>query len=463
MKVIKKQLVVIGGGPAGMAAAISAKEHGISDILILEREDRMGGILNQCIHDGFGLIRFSRSLTGPEYAEIYLNKIKENRIEYKTGVMVTGITKEKQIEAISENGAEKYRAQAVVLATGCRERTRGGIGTPGSRPAGIYTAGSAQNFVNLKNLMVGKKIVIIGSGDIGLIMARRLTLEGADIIAVVEINPFPGGLLRNVVQCLEDYGIPLLLNHSVTNIIGKERVEAVEISRLDDNGCVAAGSARKYECDAVIISAGLIPENELAVKASVLLDDSTGGPVVDKNYQTCTEGIFSCGNSLYVHDLADNVSAEGEKTGKAAADYLLGRLVSGGGKLKIESAERAAMPKNAVICIGCPNSCIIEYETADGEITIKGGARCEKGKRYAEDEIINPLRILTTSIKVLNGELPLVSVRTTGRIPKSRLFEAVSKVKEISVSAPVYSGQIIAENFLETGFDLIATKTVKAV
>jgi thioredoxin reductase len=320
-------VLVIGGGPAGLAAAIAVKEAGINKIIIIERNDELGGILNQCIHDGFGLEIFKESLTGPEYIQRYIDKVEDLEIPYMTGSMVIDIeldkkTKNKLVYIASSSGLYRFIAKAVILCMGCRERTRGAISIPGSRPAGIFTAGVAQNFINLQNLMIGNEVVILGSGDIGMIMARRLTLEGAKVKAVVEILPYASGLPRNVVQCLEDYNIPLLLNHTVTNIKGKERVEAVTISKVDKNMKPIKRTVRQIKCDSLILSVGLIPENELSQKIDIVLDERTGGAVVSDNLETSVAGVFACGNVLHVHDIVDWVTFEAEKAGVSAANHV---------------------------------------------------------------------------------------------------------------------------------------------
>ena len=320
-------LVIVGGGPAGMAAALGAYEEGIRKMLILDREPQLGGILEQCIHNGFGLHRFGEELTGPEYADRYIQKVTELQIPYRLQTMVLNIHMaedgDKLITAVNEeDGLFTVKAKAVVLAMGCRERNRGALNTPGTRPAGIYTAGAAQKFVNIKGYMPGKKVVILGSGDIGLIMARRMTLEGAKVEAVCEIQPYSGGLTRNIVQCLEDFDIPLLLSHTITQIHGKKRVTGVTIAQVDERKNPIPGTERYIECDTVLLSVGLIPENELSLGAGVQLDGVTGGALVDETRQTSLPGVFACGNVLHVHDLVDYVSEESDLAGRNAAKYI---------------------------------------------------------------------------------------------------------------------------------------------
>jgi NADPH-dependent 2,4-dienoyl-CoA reductase/sulfur reductase-like enzyme len=316
-------LVIIGGGPAGLAAAIEAKENGIDDLLILERDWELGGILQQCIHNGFGIQMFKEELTGPEYAERYINKVEKLEIPYKVNTMVVDVTNNKEISYMNEEeGFVTIRAKAIILAMGCRERTRGAINISGSRPSGIYSAGMAQLLINTEGFKVGKKVVILGSGDIGLIMARRLTLEGAEVVGVLARGTYAAGLSRNVVQCLDDFDIPLMLQHTITKINGKERVESVVVTKMDDHKRPIPGSERLIECDTVLLSVGLIPENELSEKAGVLLDSSTKGPIVDETTETNIEGIFACGNVLHVHDIVDFVSYESEKAGLNASLYI---------------------------------------------------------------------------------------------------------------------------------------------
>ena len=317
-------LVVIGGGPAGLGAAISAKKNGVQNLIIVERNNWLGGILPQCIHDGFGLELFQEALTGPEYAQRYIDELDELEIPFMLNSMVLEVTPEKKVFVASPKGLFCFNAKAVVLAMGCRERTRGQICIPGTRPAGVYTAGVTQNLINLKNVMVGKDIVILGSGDIGLIMARRLTLEGANVHAVIEIMPHTNGLPRNIQQCLIDYDIPLLLSHTVTEIHGLDRVEAVTISPVDDNLKPIKGEEKKIACDTLLLSIGLIPENDLSRNCGVELGSVTGGAIVDESLETSVPGVFACGNVLHVHDVVDFVTLEAERAGRSAAEYILG-------------------------------------------------------------------------------------------------------------------------------------------
>ncbi len=320
-------LVIIGGGPAGMSAAVAAFESGIKDILILERDEKLGGILRQCIHNGFGLHKFREELTGPEYAHRYEEKVLKYKIPFKTGTMVLDITKDKVITATNPTeGIFKIKAKSIILAMGCRERSKGALNIPGSRPSGIFSAGTAQKYVNMMGYMPGKEVVILGSGDIGLIMARRMSLEGAKVKAVCEIMPYSGGLARNIQQCLNDFDIPLKLSHTVVEIHGDERLTGVTIAKVDDKFCPIPETYEYIPCDTLLLSVGLIPENELSLLAGVELSSITKGAVVDQSRQTTVSGIFACGNVLQVHDLVDYVSEEGEIAGISAVKYLKGEL-----------------------------------------------------------------------------------------------------------------------------------------
>ena len=333
------ELVIIGGGPAGLAAAVAAHRAGVTDILILERDNELGGILNQCIHNGFGLHTFKEELTGPEYADRFIQQAKELNIPYKLNTMVLDLAPDKTVTAMNrEDGLFQIKPKAVVLAMGCRERPRGALNIPGFRPAGIYTAGTAQRLVNMEGFLPGRKCVILGSGDIGLIMARRMTLEGAEVKVVAELMPYSGGLKRNIVQCLDDYGIPLKLSHTVVDIKGKERVEAIVIAQVDEKLRPIPGTEIEYECDTLLLSCGLLPENELSRAAGVDINPLTNGPRVNEQLETSVPGVFAAGNVLHVHDLVDFVSEEAGAAGRHAAAYIQGKAEVGGKELPIRTA-----------------------------------------------------------------------------------------------------------------------------
>lgn len=333
-------IVVIGGGPAGLAAAIEARKNGISNILVIERDNELGGILKQCIHNGFGLDIFKEELTGPQYAERFVKELLNMGIEYKLDTMVLDINGDREISYINKcDGFKIIKAKAIILAMGCRERPRGAISIPGTRPSGIFTAGTAQRFINIEGYQVGKKVVILGSGDIGMIMARRMVLEGAEVEAVAEIMPYSSGLTRNIVQCLHDYDIPLYLNHTIIDIKGRDRIEGVVIAEVDENLKPIPGTEKDYECDTLLLSIGLIPENELSKKAKVEIDPITSGPYVNESMETSVEGIFACGNVVHVHDLVDNVTKESFKAGRCAARFVKDELISDGNVIKTVAGE----------------------------------------------------------------------------------------------------------------------------
>ena len=349
-------IVIIGGGPAGLAAAVAARDNGMEDVLIIERDDQLGGILNQCIHNGFGLHTFHEELTGPEYAERFIKQVQEKNIAYVLNTIVVDIQNSEKSEKLitimnRDQGMVQIGAKAVILAMGCRERARGALNIPGYRPAGIYSAGTAQRYVNMEGKLPGKEVVILGSGDIGLIMARRMTLEGAKVKVVAELMPYSGGLRRNIVQCLDDFGIPLKLSHTVVNIKGKERVEGITLAQVDGRGKPIPGTEEEISCDTLLLSVGLIPENELSSQAGVQINPVTNGPMVNESLETSIEGVFACGNVLHVHDLVDYVSQEAATAGKEAAEYVKGKLKKGGAEitLKCEHGVRYTVP--ASICI----------------------------------------------------------------------------------------------------------------
>ena len=335
-------IVIIGGGPAGLAAAISAKKSGVDSVLILERDKELGGILNQCIHNGFGLHTFKEELTGPEYAGRFIDQVKELNIEYKLNTMVMDISPQKVVTAMNrEEGLFEIQAKAVILAMGCRERSRGALNIPGYRPAGIFSAGTAQRLVNIEGYMPGREVVILGSGDIGLIMARRMTFEGAKVKVVAELMPYSGGLKRNIVQCLDDYDIPLKLSHTVVDIKGKERLEGITLAQVDGHGKPIPGTEEEYSCDTLLLSVGLIPENEISRGMGVDMNPVTSGPKVNESLETNIEGVFACGNVLHVHDLVDFVSEEAGTAGRNAAEYVKQgeKRRQGGKEIKMNPVE----------------------------------------------------------------------------------------------------------------------------
>lgn len=378
MRYIKTELVIIGGGPAGMAAAQAAYQAGVGEIVILEREQELGGILQQCIHNGFGLHYFGEELTGPEYAGRFIAEVKQAGIGVKTNTMVLELTPAKEVYAVNrEDGLVCYQARAVVLAMGCRERTREAIGIPGTRPAGVFTAGTAQRYINMEGYLPGKKILILGSGDIGLIMARRLTLEGAQVLGVVEIMPYSNGLNRNVVQCLHDYGIPLWLNTTVVQIHGQGRIEGVTVAQVDAEMKPVEGTEKYVAVDTLLLSVGLIPENELAKTAGIVLDSATGGALVDQYRATSVPGVFACGNVLHVHDLVDFVTGEAFLAGRGAAMYLRGQGEVGH-RLRVRCCETIRYSVPQIIELPVKGEVEIFFRVTRpmerGEILVKAGS-----------------------------------------------------------------------------------------
>lgn len=460
-----RDLIIIGGGPAGMSAAVAAYGCGIRDILILEREESLGGILKQCIHHGFGLHNFGEELTGPEYAWKYEEQVKSLGIEYQLNTMVLHITKDKLVTASNEEqGIFQIQAKAVILAMGCRERPKGALNIAGTRPAGIYSAGMAQKLVNSKGYLPGKEVVILGSGDIGLIMARRMTLEGAKVKAVCELMPYSGGLARNIQQCLKDFGIPLLLEHTVVCVHGKSRVSGVTIAKVDEYRKPIEGSEQYIACDTLLLSVGLIPENELSKGAGIVLDPVTGGAVVDENRQTTAEGIFACGNVLHVHDLVDFVSKEAEIAGKSAAAYIRGNLeptktIS----FKTGSKTQNTMPREMngireLTCIICPKGCTISVEMlSEKEVGKITGNHCKRGEKYAALECTNPQRTITTTLRCKDGKM--ISVKTDRTIPKDKMMEAMKRFRGVVVKLPVKIGDVLVEDVF--GSNVVATQNRK--
>ena len=464
---MKTDLVIIGGGPAGMAAAVSAYENGTTDILILERDKELGGILNQCIHNGFGLHTFKEELTGPEYAARYISMVYEKKIPYMLHTMVVDVRGGDPCIVTAMNhkkGLFEIEAKAVVLAMGCRERPRGAMNIPGSRPSGIYSAGTAQRFVNIEGRMPGKEVVVLGSGDIGLIMARRMSLQGAKVKMVAEIMPYSGGLKRNIVQCLDDFGIPLKLSHTVTKIHGKDRIEGVTVSKVDGNLKPIPGTEEYVSCDTLLLSCGLIPENELSESAGARMDPVTSGPVVNARLQTTAEGVFACGNVLHVHALVDNVSKEAVEAGANAAAYVKEKNKDWGEAVrpKIPAKTKSVIPEGrdagrTLICIGCPNGCLVTVDkNPDGSLSITGNT-CKKGEEYARNEVTAPKRTVTSIVRVSGGKNPVVSVKTKEEIPKEKIAACMEEINRTALKAPVSLGQIVIADVAGTGVDIVAT------
>jgi NADPH-dependent 2,4-dienoyl-CoA reductase/sulfur reductase-like enzyme/CxxC motif-containing protein len=446
-------VLVVGAGPGGLAAAKSARDAGAEHVFLIERDDRAGGILNQCIHDGFGIVRYRKQLTGPEYALRAEQEAEASGIELLTGCHVLRIdahTRAYVVTAVSADGLKQIEAGAVVIATGCRERTRGAIAIPGSRPAGVFTAGVTQNFVNIRNIMPGKKVVVFGSGDVGMIMARRLSLEGAKVEAVIEILPEPAGLSRNVSQCLYDYGIPIFCSHTVSRIIGKKRLEAVEISEVDESMQPIKGTERLIACDTLVLSVGLIPENEVAQTAGIKLDAKTNGMMTDQYLQTNVPGIFACGNARRIMDLADFVSEQGELAGRNAVAYLNGTEMDEWDETRTSSMAKGFPEEGVVTCTLCPTGCQVRYNEALGEYE---GNKCKRGAAFAEQERVDPQRILTTTVKVADGKtgdgehgrIKLLPVRSAEPVSKRNLPQLVRELSRITVELPVKCGDVVAE------------------
>ncbi len=435
-------VLVLGAGPGGLAAAASAKKNGAEKVIVIDRDTRAGGILNQCIHDGFGLIRYGASVSGPEYAAKALEEAEEAGVTLRLGLQAVSMTPERTLLAQGREGLTEFSAGSIVLATGCRERTRGAISVPGSRPAGIFTAGVLQNFVNVRNILCGKRVVILGSGDIGLIMARRLTLEGAHVEAVLEVMKEPGGLARNISQCLYDFGIPLFTSHTVSNIIGKRKLEAVEACPVDEKLKPVSGKGWIIPCDALVLSVGLIPENEVALTAGVAVDEKGNGALTDACLMTNIPGVFACGNCRKVMDLADYVSNQGTLAGANAARFVRGEALKPWNDREASGMVKGLPAPGSVTCPICPNGCQIRIDPESGEIS---GNRCPRGKAFAEQEKKHPQRTLTTSLKTEGAALPLINVRSDRAFGREHLREAVSLLKGCRVKPPVHIGDVLAE------------------
>ena len=479
-------IVVIGGGPAGLAAAKSAVENGCRSILLIERDTRLGGILNQCIHNGFGLSHFGEELTGPEYAYRAYEELKSVNtgdhpaVEILLDTFVMEITPEKKIYAMNhKDGYFEITAKAIILAMGCREKARGALAIPGTRPAGVMTAGLAQHYVNIDGYMVGRRVVVLGSGDIGLIMARRMILEGAEVLACIEIAPQPGGLARNITQCLRDYGIPLHLKKTVTAIHGRNRLTGITVSEVDDKYTPIPGTEEEIECDTLLLSCGLIPENELSRKAGIAINPKTGGPFSSDCHETSVPGIFACGNVLHVHDLADNVTKEAIEAGRAAALYVSGaastseqaisdpKVFPGKTVKPIDPSMAKALAQSGpssgsaevssgdegvtrMTCIICPRGC--ELTVTLGDDPKVSGNSCPRGQAYAIAEITRPMRTLTTTIRVRkeDGSITRVSVKSKGEIPKDQVFELAGKIHHTIAEAPVSVGDELLPGVVAT-------------
>ena len=517
------ELIVVGGGPAGLAAALAAWENGLRNILVLERDSALGGILNQCVHNGFGLHRFKEELTGPEYAGRFIDMLSDTDIRVRTDAMVLSVAPDRTVQYISPaDGCRTVRASAVVLAMGCRERTRGAISVPGDRCAGIFTAGAAQRFINIEGQMVGRRVVILGSGDIGLIMARRMTLEGAKVLACVELMPYSGGLNRNIVQCLHDYDIPLYLSHTVTDIVGRDRLEKVAVSRVDERRQPIPGTEQIFDCDTLLLSVGLLPENELTRALGAEMDPRTNGAVVYENMETSIPGVFACGNVLQVHDLVDFVSAEsgppasdprGERQRRhlhrppahpggggrgRGTDFLPGepgiREIGRHGQARRDTdrpvqagphgprrdgthpiARETSVPGRGrrhhrqcrggggmkeLICIVCPNGCHLRVDEANG-YTVTGNA-CPRGEEYGRNELLHPVRVLTGTVRLPGAALRRGPVKTNGAIPKEKLLEAAQALCGVDVRAPVHIGEVVLPDVCGTGVDVVATRNILA-
>ena len=463
--------VIIGGGPAGLAAAIAAKKAGIDKIVVLEQEDFLGGVLPQCIHDGFGLHIFGKNMTGPEYAAYYRNELAELNIEYHLSTTVLNISDQKEVICAGKTlGAAVIKAEAIILAMGCRERTRGMLRIPGTRPAGVYTAGAAQHMMNIQNYLPGKSIVILGLGDIGLIMARRLTLEGAKVKLVLGLEA--SGLQRNMVQCIYDFAIPLKLGYTVTSLHGVKRLKGVTIARIDSKGNILKDSREYVYCDTLLLAAGLVPETEITDQTALSKDLSTSGIIIDESGQTSVDGIFACGNVVRVHDLVDYVTLEGEKIGLAAAAYIKRKKGQGLSdtcdlpsiKVSGEPKGDPQLPKDQEnikykICILCPKGCLLKCEFNNNWSI--SGHKCARGKEYGLQEMVKPMRLITTTVKVKGYNRSLLPVKTDGFVAKYKIPEVIKCCRRITLNKPIDLGDVVIVNVAATGVNVIACDSLK--
>ena len=451
-------VTVIGGGPAGLSAALEAQKNG-ARVLLIEREAALGGILKQCVHDGFGLVRFGEKLSGPEYAERFIREFRARGIEAILRGFVTRTEKTDEgflLQVVTREGIRPVATKTVVLATGCRERTAKQVAIHGTRPAGVLTAGAAQNYVNLMGVLPAKRAVVLGSGDIGLIMARRLTLEGARVLGVYEVLPKPSGLARNLAQCLDDFGIPLYLSRTVTRVFGDDRLTGVETAAVDEKLRPLPGTEERVECDTLLLSVGLIPENELAESLGVALDPGTKGPVCGASLETDVPGVFTCGNAQRVFDLVDWVSRSGETAGKNAALCAAGRKEN---YVNFQQPPRAAtadgpLAPGEVVCIVCPNGCILRQTGPDGEWT---GNRCPRGPVFAERERTAPTRSLTSTVRTVFPDCPVLPVRTAGEIPRDRVPDVMRALSGVRLTERLGIGEPVLRDVLGLGVDIITT------